>query len=262
MTGSTPISYQWQQNGANIPGANSSSYTTGAVTAGDDHTIYSVVVANIFGNVASSGGLVEVNSAPQINSQPSNQSVTVGQAATFSMSVLSPYPISYKWQMNGIDIPGANASSYTTPLATLADNGEQFTAVVSNGLGNAVSDAATLQVSPPPAMQIYYVDFYGGSDGNNGTSSLTPWQYAPGMSGCAANCAVAILHPGDRVIFKGGVTWDGNAFPYDRDLVGRRREPDLLWRGSDVVLRRCVDAPDFRPRRHGLDVRAGAGQVR
>ena len=231
VTGSAPLSYQWQQNGANIPGANSSSYTTSTVTTGDDHTIYSVVVSNVFGNVASSGALLEVNSAPQINSQPSNQSVTVGQAATFSVSVLSPYPISYKWQMNGIDIPGANSSSYTTPPATLADSDEQFTAVVSNGLGSAVSDAATLQVSPPPATQTYYVDFYGGSDGNNGTSSATPWQYAPGMSGCAANCAFAILHPGDRVIFRGGIIWYGNAFPMTATWSGTVANP--IYYGVD-----------------------------
>ena len=250
------------ENGANIPGATSSSYTTGPATADDDRTIYSVVVANIFGSVASRGALVAVNAAPQITTQPANQSVTTGQTATFSVSVLSPYPISYKWQMNGTDIPGATPLAIPTPPAALADSGEQFTAVVSNGLGNAASSAATLLVAPPAATETYYVDFYGGSDGNNGTSSVAPWQHAPGMNGCAANCAVAVLHPGDPRDLQGRRNLGQAAVPYDGELVGEHRESDLLWRGSDVVLRRCVDAAGVQSRRHCLDVRAGAGQVR
>ena len=231
VTGSAPISYQWRQNGVDIAGATSSIYTTAPATVHDDRTVYSVVVSNVFGSVVSDGALLEVNAAPQISTQPQIQMVTKGQTATFTVGVLSAYPISYKWQMNGIDIPGANSSSYTTPPTALADNGEEFTVTVSNGLGSVVSSAAALQVSPPSATAIYYVDFYGGSDGNNGASSATPWQYAPGMAGCAANCGLAVLHPGDRVIFRGGVTWDGSAFPMVANWSGTIANP--IYYGVD-----------------------------
>jgi hypothetical protein len=50
----------------------------------------------------------------------------------------------------------------------------------------------------------YYVDYASGSDSNNGTSTATPWKYAPGMSGWTGS---ATLSNGDTVILKGGVTW-------------------------------------------------------
>jgi hypothetical protein len=46
-----------------------------------------------------------------------------------------------------------------------------------------------------------------GSDSNNGTSKTTPWQHAPGMNGCSANCAANTPQPGDRFIFRGGDVW-------------------------------------------------------
>lgn len=46
-----------------------------------------------------------------------------------------------------------------------------------------------------------------GSDSNNGTSKTTPWQHAPGMTGCSANCAANSPQPGDQYIFRGGDVW-------------------------------------------------------
>src|SRR5436305_12913902 len=52
----------------------------------------------------------------------------------------------------------------------------------------------------------YYIDFADGSDGNSGTSKSSPWQRCPGMNGFNHSY---IHTPGDRFIFKGGVTWTG-----------------------------------------------------
>ncbi|MGH9760096.1 MAG: immunoglobulin domain-containing protein, partial [Blastocatellia bacterium] len=38
--GTSPLSYQWQKNGANISGANSSSYTTPATQASDSGSTF------------------------------------------------------------------------------------------------------------------------------------------------------------------------------------------------------------------------------
>lgn len=64
-----------------------------------------------------------------------------------------------------------------------------------------------LFTSPVFAATTYYVDYASGADTNNGTATGTPWKYAPGMSGCASNCASASLASGDTVVLKGGVTW-------------------------------------------------------
>ena len=85
--------------------------------------------------------------APSITSQPVNQSVAVGQTATFSVVANGSGPLRYQWQKNGTSIPGATSATYATPATTSSDNGAQFVVVVSNKVGRAASNAATLTVT-------------------------------------------------------------------------------------------------------------------
>jgi len=90
---------------------------------------------------------------PSITRQPTSQTVTDGQSATFSVTVSGTAPLSYQWTKGGNDIPGATSASYTTPPATLADDGSAFQCIVSNPYGEITSSAAQLTVntsSPPP----------------------------------------------------------------------------------------------------------------
>lgn len=86
-------------------------------------------------------------SAPSITTQPAAQTVAVGQAASFAVTASGTAPLSYQWQENGAPIAGASASSYTTPAATAADNGETFSVVVSNADGSVSSSSVKLTVS-------------------------------------------------------------------------------------------------------------------
>jgi hypothetical protein len=61
--GPTPLTYQWQQNNANITGATSSSYTTPATTSVDDGKIFAVVVSNSAGSVTSSPAKLSVSTS-------------------------------------------------------------------------------------------------------------------------------------------------------------------------------------------------------
>ena len=51
--GATPLSYQWQKNGAAISGATSASYTTPPTSGSDDGSQFRVVVSNSTGSVTS-----------------------------------------------------------------------------------------------------------------------------------------------------------------------------------------------------------------
>lgn len=86
--------------------------------------------------------------APAITTQPANQTVAAGQAATFSVSATGTAPLSYQWQKGGTSISGATNASYTTPPTTIADSGGQFSVTVSNSLGRVASNMATLTVNP------------------------------------------------------------------------------------------------------------------
>lgn len=54
VTGSGPFTYQWRQDGSNIYGATSASYTTPPVTLGDTNTSFDVVVLDAYGSQATS----------------------------------------------------------------------------------------------------------------------------------------------------------------------------------------------------------------
>src|SRR5207248_5672864 len=56
-------------------------------------------------------------------------------------------PLSYQWRKSGTAISGATAPTYRPVPTPSADNGSQFTVVVSNTAGSVTSNAATLTVS-------------------------------------------------------------------------------------------------------------------
>src|SRR5205823_4838483 len=87
---------------------------------------------------------------PTITTQPTNQTVTAGQTATFAVTATGTAPLSYQWQKNSANISGATSASYTTPATTASDSGSTFKVVVSNSAGTATSNSATLTVSPAP----------------------------------------------------------------------------------------------------------------
>ena len=141
-TGTAPLSYQWLRNSANISGATAASYTTPATIAGDSGAKFDVVVSNSAGSISSAMATLTVNAAavaPAITTQPANQSVTLGQTATFSVTATGTAPLSYQWQKNNANISGATAASYTTPATVMSDNGAKFDVIVSNATGSQTS---------------------------------------------------------------------------------------------------------------------------
>ena len=87
------------------------------------------------------------HTAPTITAQPANKAVAPGQTATFSATATGTTPLTYQWEKNQSAISGATSASYTTPAVSTADNGAKFRVVVSNSMGSATSNPATLTVS-------------------------------------------------------------------------------------------------------------------
>ena len=149
-TGSATLIYQWKKNGTDISGATSSTYTTPTTSSADNGAIFLVSVSNSAGTVTSSSATLAVSAAPVapvITTQPVNQSVVVGQSATFSVIATNSATNSYQWKKSGTDISGAISSTYTTPATANGDNGAVFTVVVSNAAGPVTSAEATLTVT-------------------------------------------------------------------------------------------------------------------
>ena len=59
--GTTPLTYQWQKNNANISGATSASYVTPATVSGDNGATFRVIVTNPVTNITSNSATLTVN---------------------------------------------------------------------------------------------------------------------------------------------------------------------------------------------------------
>src|SRR5580692_524670 len=162
-TGTAPLTYQWRKNSVNINGATAASYTTPATVSGDNGAQFDVVVSNSAGSRTSNMATLTVNAAavaPTITTQPANQTVTVGQTATFSVTATGTAPLTYQWQKNSVNISGATAASYTTPATVSGDNGAKFDVIVSNAAGSQTSAMATLTVNAVTVSTIDVVTYH------------------------------------------------------------------------------------------------------
>jgi len=90
-------------------------------------------------------------SSLNISVDPMDQDVNICSNATFNIIAEGTPPLQYTWYKNGIQVPGATSSTYTTPTLSLSNNGNTYYCIVSdcNGSNQAISSTATLTVIPP-----------------------------------------------------------------------------------------------------------------
>lgn len=93
----------------------------------------------------------EVVGPPIITRHPESRTQEAGTDATFSVVAPGSAPLSYRWQFNGEDIDGADESHYTRPEIRPDDAGA-YRVIISNGLGDAISDPANLTVHTAPEI--------------------------------------------------------------------------------------------------------------
>lgn len=90
--------------------------------------------------------------APGFLIQPAAQTATVGQTATFSVAGTGFTPLMYQWSRDGVPIPAATSTTYTTPAVTKSDQGAIYTVVVSNRMGSITSNPTLLNVQWAPTL--------------------------------------------------------------------------------------------------------------
>lgn len=158
-TGIPAPRYQWQRNGVdvvNVPdrisGATSAELVISPALAADSGT-YTVIVSNMAADVVSRDVAVTVipPTPPTISAQPQSQTATTGGSVTFSVTATGTEPITYQWQFNGVDIPGATSPSYTIRQVRSSHAGN-YTVVLTNIAATVTSDAATLTALAPTAI--------------------------------------------------------------------------------------------------------------
>jgi hypothetical protein len=88
--------------------------------------------------------------APVISSQPSSQTLTVGQTASFNVVVGGMRPLSYQWTFNGAAIAEATTASLVITNVQRDQSGN-YAVVITNNVGSVTSSNAVLAVNFPPA---------------------------------------------------------------------------------------------------------------
>jgi hypothetical protein len=159
VSGTPAPTLRWQTRAANSTGewsdvvlgsgGTSSNYTTPRLATPDNGAQYRVVATNAAGSAASSPVTVSVSDldiAPSITTQPASLNVTSGNDAVFAVVAYGTEALSYQWRFNGANIDGANSAVLRLSSVT-AESAGNYSVAVSNGAGNAVSNAAALSVS-------------------------------------------------------------------------------------------------------------------
>jgi uncharacterized protein YjbI with pentapeptide repeats len=157
VEGAPPLSFQWQLNGTNlfdngrINGSQTASLSFNSVQSSDAGS-YQIVITNAYGSITSAPAMLTVTTvgvAPVITSQPINQSVGVGQSASFSVTATGSTPLLYQWFLNGTNLAGATMTTMALTRATLSNAGA-YSVTVSNSFGGMSNWVGNLIVTNVP----------------------------------------------------------------------------------------------------------------
>lgn len=149
MAGTTPMTYQWYQDGYILPGATNSTLVLNDIENNDEGE-YTVTIANTYGTTNSAEAQL-VMLSPLIVSEPTGVTVNQGQTAAFIVGVNGALPFTFQWRLNGTNIPNATANILTLTGVQGAQAGG-YDVIVSNPDGTEYSTVATLTVIVPPAI--------------------------------------------------------------------------------------------------------------
>jgi pectate lyase len=146
-TGTAPLDYFWSFNTNTPVGGNSSGLALASVTTNDAGS-YRVIVSNSAGAVTSSVATLSIVSSPTITAQPQNQSLVVGNNATFTVTAIGAAPLVYQWFFKTNTPIGGN--SHTLTLVNVPTNSAgTYCVVIANSYGAVTSAFATLTISAP-----------------------------------------------------------------------------------------------------------------
>jgi pectate lyase len=156
-SGTLPLSYQWYYNTNTVLTNATGSTLTVSNAQLPDAGGYSVVVSNPYGMATSAVAQLTVNvpNAPSIITQPQDQTVSLGDTATFSVTAGGSEPLSYQWYSNtNTLLPGATDPTLTITNVQPGDAGF-YSVTVSNIAGVIISSNAVLTINTNPVAPVF-----------------------------------------------------------------------------------------------------------
>lgn len=160
----TVTSYQWYKNSNPITGATSATYNVNNAQLSDSG-VYYVVATTLCGNVTSQNATITINNSTiTITQQPISQLACLGSSVTFSVAA-NGTSLTYQWTKNNVNIPGANASTYTINNINAGDVGNYNVIINGSCSSSVTSNNATLNITttfnPVSSGLIFYLPFDG-----------------------------------------------------------------------------------------------------
>ncbi|MGA2241282.1 MAG: LamG-like jellyroll fold domain-containing protein [Verrucomicrobiota bacterium] len=137
-----------QNNDPICIGANSSAYFFNGLL--DDVSIYNrALTASEIQAIYAAGPAGKCPIPLMIIALPTDQTVYVGQKATFKVVASGMLPLSYQWLFNGTNIAGATNTTLTLTNVQLSQAGN-YAVLATNAYGSVLSSNAVLTVNPLP----------------------------------------------------------------------------------------------------------------
>src|SRR5207249_3479965 len=118
----TSLTYQWRKDGTAIDGATNATFEISTVSINDAGS-YDVFINSLCGFATSWPATLTVNTPAHITGSPADVVACADNLVRLSAAATSSGPLSYQWRKDGIDIAGADSSTYTIAAATWADAG-------------------------------------------------------------------------------------------------------------------------------------------
>jgi hypothetical protein len=241
--GSTPLKFQWQENGTNLAnGGNISGATTNALTltgvTTNNNGNYSVIVTNVYGATTSSVATLTVGFPPAIVTAPASQTVECGSNnVTFTVSASGSPPLNFQWSLDGTPVSGATNTSFSLTNVHLPTH--TITVSVTNLYGSAITNTSlivhdttapliTLNGSNPFFVELGGAFVDPGATANDscaGSVSVT-------VSGTVNTNAV-----GTNTLTYSANDGNGNTNSATRTVIVRdTTPPTILWSFTNLIL--------------------------
>ncbi|CAM2009799.1 immunoglobulin domain-containing protein [Acanthopleuribacter pedis] len=152
------VTYQWQQNGQNMPGQTSPDLNLTNIRS---EASYRCRITSDCGTLNSETVSVALADLPVIRNQPRAQQVCAGDNATFSVSADSEQPLRYQWRKDGQNLDGQNSATLNLSAVSLADAGQYFCVVWNSNCGSVLTESVALNVSATPEIISEPSDVFG-----------------------------------------------------------------------------------------------------
>ncbi len=242
VTGASPLSYQWRQNGTNvtndghITGATSNVLSIASVTTNNGGN-YTLRVSNLYGAATSSVATLTVLLPAAVTAPPAGVTIQCGSNAGFNVSAIGTAPLRYQWNLDGSAIAGA--TNATLLLTNVHLPSHTVGVVVTNLYGSATSSVPLIvQDTLAPVITLNGTDpFYVELGGAYTEPGATAYDICAGTVSVNVSGAVNSSAISTNTLTYTAIDGSGNTGDVTRTVIIRdTTPPTILWSFTNLVL--------------------------